>query len=176
MASDKLKIIMKAFIFSQFNYCPLVWMFHSREINNRINNIHERALRLAYKDYQSSFEMLLRKDGSVTIHHKNLQLLVTEIYKVIHGIAPKIMNEIIQVKESKINLRSDTVFKEKNISTTYYGQQSISYLAPRIWKYLPNNIKESPTIKSFKQKIRNWIPECCPCRLCKVYILNLGFI
>ena len=88
-------------------------MFHSREINNRINNIHERALRLAYKDYQSSFEMLLRKDGSVTIHHKNLQLLVTEIYKVIHGIAPKIMNEIIQVKESKINLRSDTVFKEK---------------------------------------------------------------
>ena len=139
-------------------------------------NLHERALILAYKGYQSSFEMLLRKDGSVTIHHKNLQLLATEIYKVIHGIAPKIMNEIIQVKESKINLRSDTIFKEKKISTTYYGQQSISYFAPRIWKLVPNNIKESPTIESFKQKIRNWIPECCPCRLCKVYIPNLGFI
>ena len=114
MASGKLKIIMKAFILCQFNYCPLVWMFHSREINNRINNIHERALRLAYKDYQSSFETLLRKDGSVTIHHKNLQLLVTEIYKVIHGISPKIMNEIIQVKESKINLKRYCFQKNKS--------------------------------------------------------------
>ena len=65
MSPDKLKIIMKAFILSQFNYCPLVWMFHSREINNRLNRIHERALRLAYKDHHSSFQNLLRKDGSV---------------------------------------------------------------------------------------------------------------
>ena len=101
MAFDKLKIIMKALILSQFNYCPLVWMFHSREINNCINNIHERALRLAYKVYQSSFEMLLRKDGSVTIHHKNLQLLVTEIYNVIHGIAPKIMKKSFKSRKAK---------------------------------------------------------------------------
>ena len=50
MSSKKLKIIMKSFILSQFNYCPLVWMFHSRECNNRINRIHERALRIAYRD------------------------------------------------------------------------------------------------------------------------------
>ena len=176
MSSNKIKIIMKAFILSQFNYCPLVWMFYSREINNRVNRIHERALRLAYKDYHSSFHNLLRKDGSVTTHHKNLQILVIEIYKVIHGIAPKIMGEIIQIKNSMLNLRKDITFKERNISTVYYGEQSISYLAPRIWKLVPRDIKESPTLQIFKSKIRKWIPEECPCRLCRLYIPNLGFI
>ena len=51
MTTMQIKVIMKAFILSQFKYCPLVCMFHSRELNNRINRIHERALRLAYKNY-----------------------------------------------------------------------------------------------------------------------------
>ena len=41
---DKLKILMKTFIISQFNYCPLTWMFHNRTLNNKINRLHERAL------------------------------------------------------------------------------------------------------------------------------------
>ena len=49
-STHKLRIMMKAFIESQFQYCPLVWMFHSRTLNNRINKLHERALRLVYKD------------------------------------------------------------------------------------------------------------------------------
>ena len=57
---------MKAFIESQFNYCSLIWMFHSREINNKINNLRERALRITYKDTESSFEELLVKDNSVS--------------------------------------------------------------------------------------------------------------
>ena len=52
---------MKAFVVSQFNYCPLLWMFHSRTLNNRINNLHERALRIVYKDDDSSFKELLVK-------------------------------------------------------------------------------------------------------------------
>ena len=73
--------IMKAFICSQFGYCPLVWMFHSTKINNRINSLHERALRVVYRDYKATFSELLSKDKSVTIHQRNLQLLATEIFK-----------------------------------------------------------------------------------------------
>ena len=73
---------MKAFITSQFSYCPLVWMFHSRNLNNRVNKIHERALRLVYKNETFLyFDDLLKRDRSVTIHQKNLQILATEIYK-----------------------------------------------------------------------------------------------
>ena len=69
--------IMKAFICSQFGYCPLVWMFHSRKINNRINSLHERALKVVYRGYKATFSELLSKDKPVTIHQRNLQLLAT---------------------------------------------------------------------------------------------------
>ena len=81
MRFEQRKCIVNLFITSHFSYCPLVWMFHSRRLNNRINHIHERALRIIYQDYNSSFEELLRKDGSLTIHQRNLKLLVTEMFQ-----------------------------------------------------------------------------------------------
>ena len=56
-------------------------MFHGRHLNNKINKIHERALRIAYKDYESSFSTMLERDTSVTIHSKNLQTLMSEMFK-----------------------------------------------------------------------------------------------
>ena len=81
---------MKAFIMLQFSYSFLVW----RTLNNKLNKLPERALRLAYDDRQSKFEELLNIDKSVTIHHRNLQVLATELYKVHHGLAPELMNNI----------------------------------------------------------------------------------
>ena len=82
---------MKSFITSRFGYCPLVWMFHSRGLNNRINKIHKKALRLVYNDNQLTFSELLDKDNSVTIHGRNLQALATEVYKSINGLSSVIM-------------------------------------------------------------------------------------
>ena len=76
---------MKAFIESQFNYCPLIWMLHSRALNNKINRIHERALKIVYFDYNSFFNEFLDKDVSLTIHQRNVQSLATENYKYLHG-------------------------------------------------------------------------------------------
>ena len=64
MNVEERKIIMKPFIESQFGYCPLVWMFHSEGINNKINRIHERVLRITYNNKSSSFQDLLDKDNS----------------------------------------------------------------------------------------------------------------
>ena len=75
MTQNQRKIIMKTFILSHFSYCPLVWMFHSRKLNNRINSIHERALRIVYRDNESTFDELLFKDESFTIHERNIQTL-----------------------------------------------------------------------------------------------------
>ena len=96
MNLPKRRMIMKSFITSQFGYCPLIWMFHSRALNNKINSIHERALRITYNDSKSTFEELLRKDNSVSIHHRNLQVLATEMYKIKNDMAPELLNAIFR--------------------------------------------------------------------------------
>ena len=98
MTQQQRKNIMKTFILSQFGYCPLVWMFHSRNLNNRINKIHEKALRVVYQDHSSTFENLLKMDDSYTIHERNIQTLAIELYKVAYGIAPKIMRLVFPTK------------------------------------------------------------------------------
>ena len=102
MNLDKRRIIMKAFIESQFGYCPLLWMFHSRSLNNKINRIHERALRIAYNDKSSNFQELLDKDNSVTIHHRNIRTLAIETYKFLQGLSPPLFNEIFCRKRIKL--------------------------------------------------------------------------
>ena len=69
----KRRILFKAFIESQFKYCPLVWMFHGRQTNDKTNKLHERALRLVYNNTITSFEELLVKNKTFTIHHQNIQ-------------------------------------------------------------------------------------------------------
>ena len=94
MNNDRLRIVMRALILSQFGYCPLIWMFHSRTLNNKINTLHEQALRLVYQDNNLTFEELLHKDGSFTIHQRNIQKLATEMYKIKHYFSPSFMNSI----------------------------------------------------------------------------------
>ena len=119
MTLNKRRILMKSFIISQFNYCPLIWMIHSRGLNKKINHIHERALRKVYDDYSSYFEDLLNKDISVTIHQRNLQQLAIEIFKVKIGIAPIIMNKIFTFAENKTNnLRSGMHLGKVNVHST----------------------------------------------------------
>ena len=69
-------------------------MFSSRRSNNLINKVHERSLRLITNDENSSFETLLQNINDITVHQKNLQILMTEVYKIIKGEAPAIMKNI----------------------------------------------------------------------------------
>ena len=86
---------MNANFMSQFGYCPLVWMNHSRTLDNRTNGLHKRAPTLVYNDFSSSFSELLEKDKSVNIHHRNLQTLAYGIFKVKNNMAPEILTEIL---------------------------------------------------------------------------------
>ena len=78
---------MKTFIESQFGDCPLAWMFYGKIVNKKINHLHEKVLRIVYKDYISSFEELLKRDKSVTTHHRNIQSLVIELFKVTQNLS-----------------------------------------------------------------------------------------
>ena len=166
---------MKAFINSQFGYCPLVWMFHSRLLNNRINKIHERALRIVFKDYNATFNELLERDGSVTIHERNIQSLATEMFKAYNGISPAILKSVFPFKEHA-QYCTKFPFKTRNIRTVAYNTETLGYLGPKIWQLLPEDIKNANNLEEFKNKIKMWRPRGCPCCLCKTYIAGVGFM
>ena len=176
LSEHKLKIIMKTFIQSQFNYCPLVWMFHNRTLNYKINKLHERALRLVYKDENLTFQELLDKDDSVIIHHRNLQRLATEMYKIKNNLSPLHMRELFKEKINHYDLRNKSYWETDNKRTVKYGTETIRHMGPKTWDLVPSDIKESTSLLQFKKKIKKWKPNGCTCRLCRPYIYNLGFL
>ena len=91
----KLRIIMKTFIESQFNYCPVTWMFHSRQLNSKINKLHERALRVVHKNPNLTFQQLLNLDKTHCIHHRNLQKPAVEMFKVSKKLVPAPIQELV---------------------------------------------------------------------------------
>ena len=161
MSQEKLTILLKAFIESQFNYCPLVWMFHSSTLNNHINKLHERALRLVYKNSTVTLEQLLEMDNSFTIHHRNIQKLAIEIYKVINSESPSIMKNVFPLTNNPYNLRRKNPFRTYNVHSVHYGTETISYIGSKICALVPENIKQSITLAEFKQCIRSWKPDGC---------------
>ena len=106
--------------------------------------------------------------------------MATELFKVKNGLSPEIMKEIFVFQEcDTYNLRSGNHLARKNIQTTQYGieSQSVSNLGAKLWNLLPaRELKDSSSLTVFKNKIRNWIPEKCPCKLCQIYIKNVGYI
>ena len=152
-------------------------MFHSRTMEHRINRIHERALRLVYdQSHELTFDQLLVKDNSVSTHQKNLQVLASEIFKAKIGIAPTITAELVQFTDKPYNLRNKSILQRTKDCTVYHGTESISSLAPKIWELIPNDLKEENSLAVFKDKIKKWTNDKCPCRLCKKYVAHLGFI
>ena len=173
---SKRRLLFKSFILSQFGYCPLVWMFHSRKLNSRINRIHEKALRIVYQDNISSFQELLQKDNSVTIHQRNLQVLATEIFKIKIGTAPSILKELFHCRSNNYSLRNPSEFDRVHRNTVRFGDNSLTYLAPIIWDQISLEIKLCENLLQFKTAIKSFIFQDCPCRICKTYIQGLGFL
>ena len=130
------KFLLNAFIKSHFSYAPVVWFFHSRKLNNRINKIHERALRLVYKDYILSFDDLLAKDNSFKVHQRNPQKLATEILKKKKTIAPAIMNNIFDDNPNSLR-NCMAYFKLRNARIVTYGKETDFFARPRIWNSIP---------------------------------------
>ena len=170
----KRHIILKTFIESQFSYCPLVWMFCSRTMNKKINRIHDRALRLVYQDYTSSFEELLTKDKSLCFHHRSIHQVAIEMFKVKHNLSPLFMKEIFC--EIERETRSGNTFSRPNVISVKKGDRSLRTFGPIVWNtMLPQHLKESKSLDEFKNSIKSWKPNCS-CELCKVYIRNVGYV
>ena len=135
--------------------------------NKEIDRTHKRALRILFKDYESSFETLLARSSSNSIHIKNLQKLMTEIYKSMNHLNPSIVWEFHEKKPIKYNLRIQNLCKLPTIKTLGFGLNSLSFRGSFLWNTLDDSIKQVPTLSCFKKRIKDWTADRCTCKICR---------
>ena len=104
---------------------------------------------------------LLRKDGSVSFHHRNIHCVAIEMYKVKNDLCPPFMKELFTYNER------NNKFLRPNVRTVKKGQGSLRSFGPIVWnEMLPDKVKSSPNINIFKDRIKSWTPNC-KCKLCR---------
>ena len=132
------KNLYNSFILSQFNYCCLAWMFCSKTLQNKINHIQKRALRIVYNEPNLNLYRLVELDKSTTIHIKNIITLLTEVYKTTSGENPIFMNKIFIQKGQYYNLRITNLLSFPKVIGSQCGANTFVFRATRLWFQLPN--------------------------------------
>ena len=127
-------------------------------------------------EYSSDFNILLQNYNDICNHHRNIQALLIEVFKMKNEHVPVLMESISNKRFNTYNLRNFQEFATERKRTVWYGLETLSYGYPYLWSLLPESLKEMNSLSQFKRNIKHWICRDCPCRLCKVYIQNLVFL
>ena len=116
------------------------------------------------------------KDNSFSIHAKNIQSLAIKIYKFLNGPSPTFLDNVFHKNISNsYDLQNHKELYSRNPKTVRFGTETVSYIAPKIWRKVPKTIKMKSPLESFKTKICKWKPEC-DCHLCTTYLHHVGFV
>ena len=163
--------LFKAFVQSQFKYCLIVWMFHGRRTNSKINKLDERALRIIYDDEVSTFDQLLAMDKCFCIYHQNIQRILIEIYNALHD-SVNSLKELFIRRISTKNMRSEPELVIPLVNSVLKGKNSLRYFGSVIWNSLPIETRKDHSILSFVTKTKQGKPINCLSmynsqRLCK---------
>ena len=111
-----------------------------------------------------------------TIHIRNLKFLLSEVYKFLNGLSPPIMNEVFQINNCPYDLRNPRILASKHKSTIKYGINTIAFKGPQIWQNIPLEIRNSESLSLFKSNIKHMQNLPCRCKICRSFIVNLGYI
>ena len=129
-------------------------MFCSRQTNNLIKKLHERALRLVLNDRVSDFEALSRKSNDISCHQRNIQMLMIKHYKIKNKLSPLIMDSMLNRRNITYNFRHLQEFQSERKRTVFNSLETLSYHAPQLWTLSPEEIQQRNTINLFKSDVK----------------------
>ena len=92
------------------------------------------------------------------------------------NLAPETMKEVFDNVEGPYALGNKLKLKSRKIQSLRYSIETASFVDARVWNSLPIDFKQSKSLELFKPKIKNWIPENCPCKLCKSYLQRIDYV
>ena len=159
------KVIYQSFIQSNFNFCPLIWHFCSARNTKKIEQLNFRALKLVYQDFSSTYDDLLNRDKSVSLHLQRQRLIALEVYKILAKQGPSYLHNLISVKPTRYNFRSKNV-NVPSVKSTAYGKKSFLLHGAQLWNSLPNDIRNAENFAQFKALIKTWNGSKCRCAMC----------
>ena len=90
-------LIYKSFIYSNFNYCPLVWHFCSKASTDKLEKMQYRVVRLVFKDFTSSYDDLLTKANMPTLHISRMRTMAIEAFKILYKMSPKYLHDPLKI-------------------------------------------------------------------------------
>ena len=89
------------------------------------------------------------------------------------NLGPEIMKEVFEIVEGPHAFRNELKQKSRKIDCFRYGIETASFVGASVWNSLPSDLN---SLELFKSKIKNWIPENCPCKLCKTYLHQIDYV
>ena len=148
--------IYKSFIYSNFNYCPLTWIFCGKKNTDKLEKLQERALRFVFNDSISTYELLLKNAELLPLSVLRLKLLAIEVYKCINCINPEYMNDMFKHKSLPYDFRDSSKLETSKYNGKTFGYKSFTYYGSKLWNSIPAEIKNVDSLSKFKQKISLW--------------------
>ena len=147
---QKASLLYNSFMLTNFNYCPLIWTFCGKTTIDKVNSVHKHALRVLLNEYTSSFEELLHTKEEVTIHERNLQKLMLEVYRCMTAENPSFLWEFVNKKVLPYSLRMNNLLQLPNTRKNKYGNESLSFCGSIIWNQLRNQYIAAKTDNELK--------------------------
>ena len=167
LSADKCKVLSHSFISSVSGYCPLIWSFANRTAMTGLERMNERA-NAVFSTEDSP--------PAKTLHRNHCEILLKEVFKTKNGLNPSYMHEVFPDRDISYSLRSGSSFYRHKTSTTKHGLQTASNIGIHLWDSLPENVKGSTSLKNFCASVSKLDSLKCTCRLCAVYVPNLGYL
>ena len=162
---QKKKALIKAFVFSNFNYCPFVWHFNFMRSTDKIESIERKALRLLYNNYTSAYDSLLAEVNKPSMELTRYRTPTLVIFKTLNVLNPAYMQVIFYFRFLSARRPNNRAIVRTNTNT--YGAKSRRSLGPQIWNSLPGHIKTETSPAHFRSLINTWFGKECLCNLCK---------
>ena len=155
-----------SFIMSNLNYCPLTWHFCGEKKPKTIEKIQERALQFNYRDYDSSYELLLMKSQLPSLKARRLRAIALGAFKILNNLSPVYLNDILTFKNLSYSFRYTQTVEIPQVRTIRYGTRSFHFSAAKMWNKLPQHFKDITSYNVFKNQVNLGSGEACVCSFC----------
>lgn len=157
--NDCKKILYNSYISSNFNYCPLIWMYSGKTGMEKMEKTNKRALAFVTNDSETDYKELCRKEKQLTIYKRCIKAVAMQMFKIKNQDAPIYIQELFNVRLNNYDMRDNDKFTLPSFNSTSYGKKSFRYYGAKLWNSIPLEIKQSVSLNTFKNSLTNWL-EC----------------